>query len=58
MEVVDKNLASIEEEYTAAKDKLSKDIEDPRTSQEEEITRLKKEYEDKLGKVKEDYAAA
>ncbi|MCI97885.1 hypothetical protein A2U01_0119186, partial [Trifolium medium] len=57
MEVVDQNLASIEDEYTTTKDKFGKEIEDLKTSRDGEITKLKKEYEDKLEKVKENYAA-
>ncbi|MCI41660.1 hypothetical protein A2U01_0062893, partial [Trifolium medium] len=43
MKVVDKDLASIEEKYTAIKDKLDKEIEDLKTSRDGEIAKLKKE---------------
>ncbi|MCH80223.1 hypothetical protein A2U01_0000988 [Trifolium medium] len=55
MEVVDYNLASIEKEYTATKDKLSKEIEGLKASHKSEVEKLKKEYDDKLDKVKESY---
>ncbi|MCI82600.1 hypothetical protein A2U01_0103874, partial [Trifolium medium] len=57
MEVVDKNLASIKETYAATKEKLSKEIEDLKTSQKNEVAKLKKIYDDQLDKVKENYAA-
>ncbi|MCI88953.1 hypothetical protein A2U01_0110241, partial [Trifolium medium] len=43
--------------YTVIKDKLGKEIEDLKTSRDGGIAKLKKEYEDKMEKVKENYAA-
>ncbi|MCH97723.1 hypothetical protein A2U01_0018719, partial [Trifolium medium] len=57
IEIVDKNLASIEKTYTATKDKLGKEIEDLKASHQSEISKLHKEHVDKLDQVKENYAA-
>ncbi|MCI35240.1 hypothetical protein A2U01_0056461, partial [Trifolium medium] len=50
--VVDKNLASIEGEYTAVKEKPSKEMEDLKASHKSDLAKLKKDYDDQLGKIK------
>ncbi|MCI45621.1 hypothetical protein A2U01_0066860, partial [Trifolium medium] len=48
MKEVDDNLAGIEKEYAATKDKLGKEIENLRSSRDGKIAKLKREYEDKI----------
>ncbi|MCI62213.1 hypothetical protein A2U01_0083470, partial [Trifolium medium] len=57
MDLVDKELSSIEGRYTSVMEKLSKEIADLKASREEEMEKLKKDYEDKLNKVKENHAS-
>ncbi|MCI58860.1 hypothetical protein A2U01_0080115, partial [Trifolium medium] len=57
MDLVDKELSSIEGRYTVVMEKLSKEIADLKTSREEEMEKLKKDHEDKLTKVKENHAS-
>ncbi|MCI59691.1 hypothetical protein A2U01_0080946, partial [Trifolium medium] len=57
MEIFYKNLASIEGEYTSVKEKLTKEMEDLKTSHKDELAKLKKGCDDQLTKMKEDHAA-
>ncbi|MCI55722.1 hypothetical protein A2U01_0076973, partial [Trifolium medium] len=50
MAVINTNLASVEEKYTATKEKLSKEIEALKASQKAEIEKLRKDYDGKLDK--------
>ncbi|MCI36676.1 hypothetical protein A2U01_0057899, partial [Trifolium medium] len=45
MAVIDTNLASVEEKYTATKEKFSKEIEALKASQKAEIEKLRKDYD-------------
>ncbi|MCI60950.1 hypothetical protein A2U01_0082206, partial [Trifolium medium] len=57
MDLVDKELSSIEGRYTSVMEKLSKEIAELKSSREEEVEKLKKYYKDKLTKVKENHAS-
>ncbi|MCI88484.1 hypothetical protein A2U01_0109771, partial [Trifolium medium] len=57
MDLVDKELSSIEGRYTGVMEKLSKEIADLKASREEEMEKLKKDYEDKLNRVKENHVS-
>jgi hypothetical protein len=58
MALVDKNLASIEKEYTNTKEKFVGEMEALKTQHAEEMSNLAKAHEEKMAKVKEDHAAA
>ncbi|MCI41799.1 hypothetical protein A2U01_0063033, partial [Trifolium medium] len=43
-------------EYTSVKERLSKEVEDLKTSHKGELAKLKEECDDQLGKMKENHA--
>jgi hypothetical protein len=56
--LVDKNLASIEQDLTTTKEKLHGEMDTLKAGYEEEGSRLTKAHKEELAKAKEDHAAA
>jgi hypothetical protein len=56
--IVDKNLASIEQDLTATKEKLKREMETLKAGYDEEVSKLVKAHEKELAKAKEDQEAA
>jgi hypothetical protein len=56
--LVDKNLASIEQDLTTTKEKLHGEMDTLKAGYEEEVSKLTKAHKEELAKAKEDHAAA
>jgi hypothetical protein len=56
--LVDKNLASIEQDLTTTKEKLRGEMDTLKVGYEEEVSKLTKAHKEELAKAKEDHAAA